>query len=35
MFRSLAYYLSETKKAEELKGEMLKGDPVGAATLRA
>jgi hypothetical protein len=35
MFRSLAYYLNKTKKTEELKAETLKGDPVGAATLRA
>jgi len=35
MFRSLAYYLNETKKTEELKPETLKGDQVGAATLKA
>ena len=35
MFRSLAYYLNETKKTEELKPETLKGNQVGAATVRA
>jgi len=35
MFRSLAYYLSETKKTEKLKPETLKGEPVGAPMLKA
>jgi hypothetical protein len=35
MFRSLAYYLNETKKTEELKTGALKGDLVGAVTVRA
>jgi hypothetical protein len=35
MFRSLAYYLSETKKTEKLKTERLKGEPIGAPTLKA
>jgi hypothetical protein len=35
MFRSLAYYLSETKKTEKLKAETLKGEPVGLTTLQA
>jgi hypothetical protein len=30
MFRSLAYYLSETKESEKLKVETLKREPVGA-----
>src|SRR5205807_7237484 len=35
MFRSLAYYLSETSKTEKLKPETLKGEPVGAPMLKA
>jgi len=35
MFRSLAYYLSETKKTEKLIAETLKGEPVEAPTLTA